>query len=86
MSGLVDDFRLVFTKGRGERVRVAVAKADSRELGISASAGITVGFARETDVAEAVTNLLESIAGEPISRISSALSKGEQKNSPLKTG
>lgn len=72
---LLDDFMVVFRKAGDNKVRVAVKKTDSRELGVSASIGITVKFADEKAVEEALNNVLQSFAGEQVSAIDNILNK-----------
>lgn len=73
--GLKDDFRLVFTKGGGARVRVAVLKSKSREIGLKASLGVSVKFADPNAAQEVLTKLVEAVAGKPMSAIDGLLAK-----------
>ncbi|MGB7925077.1 MAG: hypothetical protein WCF57_17685 [Pyrinomonadaceae bacterium] len=73
--GLVDDFRVVFTKGSGNNVVVAVKKSDSREVGVAASLGVTVKFADEAAVQKVLSDLVESFAGEQVAVIDDLFNK-----------
>ncbi len=66
--GVKDDYRLVFTKGgrvgdAAETVRVSVFKAKSREFGAGAKAGVSVAFADEKAVDDALANVYKQLAG-----------------------
>lgn len=73
--GLIDDFRIVFTKGLGSKIRVAVKKSNTREVGLSAELGVTVKFADEKAVKDILTKVLEPIAGKSISTIDNIFKK-----------
>jgi hypothetical protein len=74
---LDDDFQVVFTKGGGNNVIVALKRADSREVGVSVALGVTVGFADPDAVKAALTNVLQSLVGQPLAVIDNIL------NAPL---
>ena len=80
--GLVDDFRLIFTRGDGDLVRVAVKKSSSREAGANASLGVVAKFANEDDIAEALTKLLEAVSGQAIADVEKVLSQANLESLP----
>jgi hypothetical protein len=73
--GVVDDFRLIFTKGSGETISVALKKSDSRAIGVEAMLGVSVQFANPDDVKEVLNKLIESVADQQMERVEQILSK-----------
>ncbi len=72
---LDDDFRVVFTRGGGENVIVALKRADSREVGVSAAIGVSVGFADPGAVKAALDKVLQALVGKPVAVIDDILGK-----------
>lgn len=72
---LVDDFRLVVTKGIARDVRVAVAKGASRDLGATASAGVRVRFRDERAADAVLQRLYGAVAGQPVAAVDATLAK-----------
>lgn len=72
---LHDDFRLVFTKHSDGRVKVAVLKSDSQELGVKLDAGLKVGFANPDQLTEALNKLYLSLVGKQLSLIEDVIGK-----------
>ena len=64
-----DDFLLVFTKGAGGRVGVAVRKAKSRQVGFKAGATVGAEFADESVVERALGDLYEAALGATMTRV-----------------
>ncbi len=73
--GVRDDFRLVFTKGNAGGVRVAVLKANTREVGVKAGLEVGVEFADPKQVQAALTSFWEGITGETVTRINNLLAR-----------
>ena len=73
--GLVDDFRVVFTKSSSNKIRVAIKKSDSREVGAAAELGVTVKFADDEAIKTALKKLVDSIVGQPVSVIDNVFKK-----------
>lgn len=73
--GVVDDFQLVLTKGSGSKVRVALKKGKSDELGVSAGFQVAVKFADEEKAEEILNQIYEATLGQPISKLNQILSK-----------
>jgi hypothetical protein len=71
---LHDDFRLVFSK-RDERVKVALLKAKSQELGVKVDAGLKVGFANPDQLTEALNRLFEAVVGSQLKPIDDVVAK-----------
>ncbi len=73
--GVVDDFRIVFSKGRGESIKIAVKTAESREFGAAVAAGITVQFADPDGVTKALNRFFLGFLGVSVEKIDAALAK-----------
>jgi hypothetical protein len=73
--GVVDDFRLIVTRGHVRDVRVAVAKGTARDLAVGASARITAKFADERAAKATLQRLYEAVAGQPVAAVDAALAK-----------
>ena len=61
--GVVDDFRIVFSKGRGDGIKIAVKTAESREFGAAVAAGVTVQFADPDGVTKALNRFFLGFLG-----------------------
>lgn len=72
---LEDDFLLVFSRPEAGKVRVAVKKTKSRQLGVSAGLKIEVGFENPQDVSAALNNIVNSLVGETVEKIDEILAK-----------
>lgn len=75
--GLVDDFRVVVTKGATRDVRVAIAKAAGRDLGVTAAARIAVKFADERAARAVLQRLYEAVAGQTVAKVDAVLAKAD---------
>lgn len=73
--GVVDDFRLIVTRGLARDVRVAVAKGTARDVAAGAAAGITAKFADERAAKAMLQRLYEAVAGQPVAAVDAALAK-----------
>lgn len=71
--GVVDDFQLVLTKGTNSRVRVALKKSKSNELGVSASLQVVAKFADEAKVKEFLDKAYEATIGQSLNKLSQIL-------------
>ncbi len=74
--GVVDDFRIVFSKGKGDRIKIAVKTADSREFGVAVAAGVTVQFADPEAVRKALNGFFLGFLGISVEKIDAVLAKG----------
>ena len=67
--GVVDDFQLVLTKGTNSRVRVALKKSKSNEIGVSAALQVVAKFADEAKVKEFLDKVYEATIGQPLNKL-----------------
>jgi hypothetical protein len=72
---IVDDFRLIVTRGAVRDVRVAVAKGTSRDVAAGAAAKIAVKFADERAAKATLQRLYEAVAGQPVAAVDAVLAK-----------
>jgi hypothetical protein len=70
-----DDFRVTFKKTENDRIRVAVMKAKSQELGINLDAGISVGFSNPAQLSDAISTFLKSLVGKQLNAIDGIMAK-----------
>lgn len=70
-----DDFRLSFKKTDNDRIRVAVMKAKSQELGFGIDAGISVGFSNPAQISDAINAFLKSVVGKQLNAIDGVIAK-----------
>lgn len=67
--GVVDDFQLVLTKGTDAKIRVALKKSKSNELGVSANLQVFAKFADDAKVKEFLDGVYEATIGQPIEKL-----------------
>jgi hypothetical protein len=75
--GIVDDFQLVLTKGTGTKVRVALKKGKSREVGVSAGVDVGAEFANPEQLEQYLNTIYEAVLGQPLNKVKALLDRPE---------
>jgi hypothetical protein len=74
---LVDDFLVVFTRMTETQWRVAVRKANEREIGLTASAGVVVVFSNPDEIKGLIGSYTSAVLGAPLAQVKGILEKAD---------
>lgn len=72
---VVDDFNVVFTRFEDQKIKVAVNKAKSRQIGAAAALQVKASFSDPSQVKQVLNNVVKALMGQSLDQIDNILGK-----------